>query len=396
MRTKSINKNLWIITGITVLNALGLTIVLPILPFLLAEYVPENQVATYMSGLVSVFALCTFFAAPIFGALSDRFGRKLILILSLFGSAIGYFLLGIGGAIWILFLGRIIDGLTAGNQSTLFAYISDSTEASERGRWFGIVGGAIGLGFMIGPGIGGILGAISITLPFYVTACITLISIACVTFLLPESLPVEKRSAKLNIKSFNLYHQFSEVFKLKQARNLLIMGAFFFIGLIIWQFNTSVYLKDVYHWGPTFIGSVFMTVGICDILSRVVLLPLLLKKWSEKTLGAIGLIGLSIGLALLFASNSIHSPIIIFSAVAFIVLGEGLFDPSYNSQLSNAVEDSKQGLLQGTNHSLQALYRVLVPLTAGAIYTYNHSIIFAAASIILLIGLVIYLKVNRH
>jgi DHA1 family tetracycline resistance protein-like MFS transporter len=174
------------------------------------------------------------------------------------------------------------------------------------------------------------------------------------------------------------------------------MGAFFFVGLIIWQFNTSVYLKDVFHWGPRFIGTIFMTVGVCDILSRVILLPLLLKKWSEKKLGAIGLIGLSIGLALLFISNHIQSPYIIFTAVIFIVIGEGLFDPSYNSQLSNTVDDTKQGLLQGTNHSLQALYRVLIPLTAGFIYTYNHGVIFAIAALILLIGFVIYLKVNKH
>ena len=390
------NRNLWIITGITVLNAIGLTIVLPILPFLLSEYVSEKEVATYMSALVSVFALCTFFAAPIFGALSDRYGRKRILIFSLLGSAIGYFLLGIGGAIWVLFTGRIIDGLTAGNQSTLFAYISDSTEANERGRWFGILGGAIGLGFMIGPAIGGVLGAISITLPFFVTAGITLLSILCVLILLPESLPIEKRSSQFTLKSFNLYHQFSEVFQLKQARTLLIMGAFFFVGLIIWQFNTSVYLKDELHWGTSFIGAVFMTVGICDILSRVVLLPLLLKKWSEKTLGAIGLLGLSLGLCCLFLSSYFPSGYLIFSAVALIVLGEGLFDPSYNSQLSNAISDTKQGLLQGTNHSLQALYRVIIPIGAATIYTFNHGIIFAIASIILLVGLFLYLKISHE
>lgn len=395
--TKTTNKrNLWIITGITVLNAIGLTIVLPILPFLLSEYVAEKQVATYMSALVSVFALCTFFAAPIFGALSDRFGRKRILILSLIGSAIGYFLLGFGGAIWVLFLGRIIDGLTAGNQSTLFAYISDSTEAAERGKWFGILGGAIGLGFMIGPAIGGTLGSISITLPFFVTAGITIISILCVLILLPESLPIERRSANLHVKSFNIYHQFKEVFQHKEARKLLFVGAFFFTGLIIWQFNASIFLKDELDWGPSFIGAVFMTVGICDILSRVVLLPLLLKKWSENTLGAIGLLGLSLGLAALFISNYYHSAYLVFTAVALIVLGEGLFDPSFNSQLSNSVSDSQQGLLQGTNHSLQALYRVIIPLAAAGIYSMNHSIVFALASVILFLGMLFYLRVVTY
>ena len=175
---QKINKkrNLRIILGITVLNGIGMTIVMPLFPFLLGKYVAAENVAIAMSALMSVFAVCTFFAAPIFGALSDRYGRKSILLISLLGSAIGYVLLGIGGALWILFLGRIIDGLTAGNQSTLFAYITDSTEPSERGKWFGYLGGAIGLGFMIGPAIGGLLGAASITLPFFVTAGITIFS----------------------------------------------------------------------------------------------------------------------------------------------------------------------------------------------------------------------------
>src|SRR6478752_3057797 len=121
-------RSLWIVVGITILNAVGMTIVLPLFPFLLEEYVPAKSVAVTMSALVSVFAMCTFFAAPVFGALSDRYGRKAILVVSLLGSAVGYVLLGVGGALWVLFLGRIIDGLTAGNQSALFAYISDTTE----------------------------------------------------------------------------------------------------------------------------------------------------------------------------------------------------------------------------------------------------------------------------
>ena len=116
-------KNLWFIVGITILNAIGMTIVLPLFPFLLEKYVANTKIAATMSLLVSIFAICQFFAAPIFGTLSDRFGRKPILLISLLGSVIGYLLLGIGGALWILFLGRIIDGITAGNQSALFAYI---------------------------------------------------------------------------------------------------------------------------------------------------------------------------------------------------------------------------------------------------------------------------------
>lgn len=394
MQNTSKKRSLWIIVGITVLNAIGMTIVLPLFPFLLEKYVPEKDVAVVMSALVSVFAVCTFFAAPVFGALSDRYGRKPILLISLLGSAAGYVLLGVGGALWILFLGRIIDGLTAGNQSALFAYISDSTEPEERGKWFGYLGGAIGLGFMIGPTIGGLFGSASITLPFFITAGITVVSALCIAQLLPESLAPEKRTSHLTLKSFNTFSHFNEVFSLKEPRALLIMGAFFYIGLNIWQFNASIFLKDEFKWGPAFIGGVFVLVGICDILSRVILLPQLLKRTSERTVGIIGLCGLALGLGLLFLSAYIPSIYFIIGAVACIVLGEGLFDPSYNARLSVSVDESKQGLLQGTNQSLQALYHVIVPLGAAAVYTYSHGAVFGIAAVFMLCGLVLFIRLK--
>lgn len=387
-------RNLWIIVGITVLNAIGMTIVMPLFPFLLEKYVPKESVALVMSVLVAVFAACTFLAAPVFGALSDRYGRKPILLVSLLGSAIGYVLLGFGGALWVLFLGRIIDGLTAGNQSALFAYISDSTEPQERGKWFGYLGGAIGLGFMIGPSIGGLLGTKSITLPFYVTAGITLMSMLLVLQLLPESLPAEKRTTHITLKSFNTFSHFGEIFSMRDARALLIMGAFFYVGLNIWQFNASIFFKDVFLWGPSFIGGIFVLVGVCDILSRVILLPQMLKTLPERTVGIIGLFGLATGLGLIFVSAYITSVYFAIAAVACIVLGEGLFDPSYNARLSTSVDESKQGLLQGANQSLQALYRVIVPLGAAAVYTYSHGIVFGIAAVLMLFGLLLFVRLK--
>lgn len=134
---------LWVIIVIVALNSIGLSIVLPLLPFIVGKYLPPEKVVIGMSALVSVFAACTFFAAPVLGALSDRYGRKIVLMISLLGSVIGYVLFGIGGALWILFLGRIIDGFTAGNISTLFAYLSDSTEPKERVKWYGYIGSAM-------------------------------------------------------------------------------------------------------------------------------------------------------------------------------------------------------------------------------------------------------------
>ncbi len=241
MNSEKVKKRaLWIMIGIVLLNSIGMTIVFPLLPFLLGEYLPDSQIVVGMSTLMSVFALCTFFAAPVFGALSDRFGRKRILIISLLGSFVGYVLFGIGGALWVLFLGRIIDGLTAGNISTMFAYISDTTEPTERTKWFSYMGAASGIGFMIGPAFGGWLGAISISLPFFVTAGLILLSMFCVMAFLPESLPEEKRAKSISLQSMNTVAHFKDVFSMDEVKRLLILGAFFAIGMGIYQNNVTI------------------------------------------------------------------------------------------------------------------------------------------------------------
>jgi DHA1 family tetracycline resistance protein-like MFS transporter len=216
----------------------------------------------------------------------------------------------------------------------------------------------------------------------------------CIMLLVPESLPTEKRTQHISLKSFNTFSHFKEVFSLKEARALFIMGAFFYIGLNIWQFNAGIFLKDVFMWGPSFIGGVFVLVGICDILSRVIILPQLLKRLGEQSVGTMGLFGLAIGLGLLFLSAYIHSVFLIIGAVACIVLGEGLFDPSYNARLSLSVDESRQGLLQGANQSLQALYHAIVPLGAAAIYTYNHGAVFAVAALFMICGLIMFARLK--
>ncbi|MDR3060958.1 MAG: MFS transporter [Dysgonamonadaceae bacterium] len=392
---KAKKNRLWIIIGIVLLNSIGFSVVLPLLPFMVGKYLPSQQVVVGMSALMSVFAACTFFAAPVFGALSDRYGRKNILIVSLLGSVIGYVLFGIGGTLWILFLGRMIDGLTAGNISILFAYISDSTEPGERTKWFGYIGAAMGVGKIGGPALGGLLGSISIALPFFITAGFILISGLAVYFLLPESLVPEKRTNRLTLNNLNTFSHFKEIFSLKGLRLLLITGVLFYAGLAIFQFNFTVFLKDVYQWGPAFIGSLLTLVGVCEITSRALLLPWLLKRFSEKRIGIAGLIGLGIGLGLILTSIYIHSVVVISLAIICIISGEGLFDPTYTGRLSQSVDESKQGKLQGVNQSLQSVNNMLVPLSAAAIYFYSPGMLYATAVLIVLGAVIMCAKYMR-
>jgi DHA1 family tetracycline resistance protein-like MFS transporter len=389
---KSKKSKFWIIIGIVSLNSIGFSVVLPLLPFLVGKYLPAHQVVFGMSALLSIFAVCTFISAPVLGALSDRCGRKVILIISLLGSVTGYVLFGIGGALWLLFLGRIIDGLTSGNISTLFAYISDSTEPEERTKWFGYVGSAMGIGKLGGPALGGLLGSIALGLPFFVTAGLIFLSGLAVYFLLPESLAPEKRTKHLTLGSFNTFSHFKDIFRLKEVKLLLILGVLFYAGLGIFQFNFIIFLKDIYKWGPAIIGGLLTIVGICDIGTRALLLPWLLKHFNERSIGITGLIGLGIGLGLILVSIYIHSVVVISLAIIFIISGEGLFDPTYNGKLSQSIDENKQGKLQGVNQSLQSANNMFIPLGAAAIYFFSPGMLYATATFIVLAAVMLYAK----
>jgi len=192
----------------------------------------------------------------------------------------------------------------------------------------------------------------------------------------------------------NTVTHFKDIFSLKESKNLLILGAFFAIGMGIYQNNVNIYLKDIFHWGPALIGSILTLIGICDILSRTILLPFMLKKFNERSIGIFGLLGVSFGLGLIFLSAYLPSSYIIFIAVTFITLGEGLFEPSFNSNLSKSVDESQQGKLQGVNQSLQSVYRVIIPLGAAAIYVYSPAALYIIAAAIAMGALLMFINLN--
>ena len=160
----------------------------------------------------------------------------------------------------------------------------------------------MGIGKIGGPALGGLLGGISFSLPFFITAALIFLSGVGVYFLLPESLAPDKRAKRLTVDSFNVFSHFRDIFSAKPIRLLLIAGVLFYAALGIFQFNFTVFLKDIYRWSPLYIGSILTLVGICDILSRALLLPWLLKHFSERSIGIAGLISLATGMLFILAS----------------------------------------------------------------------------------------------
>jgi DHA1 family tetracycline resistance protein-like MFS transporter len=372
------------------LNFLGFSIIIPILPFLVGKYVhTSNAIALYVGLLLSAYSFCQFLAAPGLGALSDRFGRRPILLFSLFGSVIGYLFLGIGGALWILFLGRIIDGLTGGNISTIFAYVADITAPQDRGKYYGMLGAAGGFGFMVGPALGGILAHISLATPLFAAAAVTLLNMVWGYFVLPESLPAHHKIPKIDVMHLNPLAQFNHIFSLQILRRLFLSGFIFFFAMTAMYGNASVYLKDVFHWSVTQIGLLLFIVGILDVISQGFLVRKLLPVFGEAKLSAIGLALCVAGFAIGSLTAIFTLPLLLYGGVILINIGDGLYEPSASGLISGSVGPKMQGRVQGANQGMQSVARVVGPLFSAWTYQYWHGLPYALESVITLVSFAI-------
>jgi DHA1 family tetracycline resistance protein-like MFS transporter len=375
------------------LNFLGFSIIIPILPFLIERFIPNpNDLAIYVGIVFSVYAFCQFLAAPGLGALSDLWGRRPILLVSLLGSVVGYLFLGLGGSFAMILIGRVIDGLTGGNISTVYAYLADITEPKDRSKYYGMIGAAGGFGFMIGPALGGVLGAIHLTLPLFIAAGITAVNMIWGYFVLPESLKKEHRLVKFEISHLNPFGHLFELFNIKILSKLFITSFLFFFAFNAIYAVTSLYTKDVFGWNPTQIGLLLFVAGLIDIVSQGFLMRKLIPKLGEVKLSIIGLVLIIVGVAL-YATSSIFTTVVIFFTGSIIMnFGDGLLEPSISGLIANAVGPTMQGKVQGGSQSIQAVARVLGPLFAAFIYGYFKGLPFISAVIIFVISLLVLIS----
>lgn len=358
------------------LNFLGFTVLIPVIPFIVEKLLPHHQsnlVGIYVGLLISVYAFCQFFAAPTLGLLADRFGRRPVLLVSLFGTIIGYLFLGFANGLWMLFVGRIIDGLTGGNISTLYAYIADTTEPKDRGKMFGLLGAAGGVGFIIGPVVGGYIGAVHIFLPFFVGAAIVGVNLLWGYFTMRESLHPEHKVEKIHVSHLNPFVQFAYVLKVPSLKKLFLIGFLFFFPLTAFQAMNSTFLKDVLHLGPAGIGTLLFVVGVIDILSQGYLTHKLLPLFGELKLTLFGLVICIFGYGLFALVPLFPNLVLMYITVIVIILGDGLIEPALSGLIANNAETHMQGRVQGTNQSMQSGARALGPLYGGWAYNMGKS-----------------------
>ncbi|ENY99698.1 MFS transporter tetracycline resistance protein [Clostridium thermobutyricum] len=368
------------------LCGMGFSIIAPVVPFLVQPYISnQGEQAIVVTLLTSVYAVCVFFAAPGLGALSDRYGRRPILLVCLLGSAIGYLVFGIGGALWVLFAGRIIDGITGGNISTIFAYFADITPREQRTKYFGWISAVAGVGTVLGPTIGGLLAKFGYSVPMYFGAIITLINLVYGIFYMPESLDNNNRLKKITFVRLNPFTQLISVLSIKNLKRLLISGFLLWITSGSFQALFSQFTMNTFNWTPAIIGLILSIMGIQDIISQGFIMPKLLIKLSDIKITVLGMVSEIIGYAFIAASGLLaFYPLFIIGMFIF-GFGDSIIGPSFNGMISKSVNDSEQGRIQGGSQSIQSLARIIGPIIGGQIYVaFGHSS-FAFMGIILIV-----------
>lgn len=378
------------ISATVFLSFIGFSILVPILPFLAERYVSgADRIALVTGLLLSSYALCSFVAAPALGAVSDRWGRRPVLLVSLAGSVVGYLLLGVGGALWVLFLGRVIDGLTGGNVSTAFAYVADVTEPKDRPKYYGMLGAVAGLGFMFGPPIGGLTAQLGVWAPLYLAAAITLLNLAWGYVLLPESLAAEHRAERLRIRDLDPFAQFGQVFALPSLTPLFGAAFFFFVAFNGMEGNAAVYLKDVFGWNAANIGAVLFVAGFFAALTQGYLVRKLVPRFGAERVALAGLGTGVLGLLLAALTAAVVSTPLLYAGAILFIVGDGLYEPSNSGLISGAAGPKMQGRVQGANQAMQSISRILGPLLANWVYLAGSALPWLVEATLVAGGLVI-------
>ncbi|MFK4469188.1 MFS transporter [Bacillus sp. RC252] len=367
---KNIDKHALIFGLISVfLCGIGFSIIMPVVPFLVQPYIssPEEQ-ALVVTLLTSVYAVCVFFAAPAIGALSDKYGRRPLLLICLFGSAIGYLVFGIGGALWVLFAGRIIEGITGGSISTIFAYFADIIPPEQRTKYFGWVSAVVGAGTIIGPTLGGLLAKFGHSVPLYFGAFITLLNVLYGMKYMPESLDKNNRLKEITFVRLNPFVQLANILSMKNLKWLLVSAFLLWIPNGSLQAIFTQFTMDTFSWKPAQIGLMFSIMGFQDIISQAFIMPKLLIKLSDKQIAILGMVSEIIGYSFIAASALFSLYPLLIVGMLLFGFGDSIFGPSFNGMLSKSVDSSEQGRIQGGSQSIQALARMIGPIIGGQIY----------------------------
>lgn len=384
------------------IDVIGLGIIIPVLPNLIMELtgVPVNESSAYGGWLLFAYAITQFFFSPIIGGLSDRYGRRPVLLASLFGFGIDYLFLAFAPTLGWLFVGRIIAGVMGASFTTGAAYIADVSTPEKRAQNFGMIGAAFGLGFIIGPVVGGLLGEYGTRVPFFAAAALSLLNWLYGFFILPESLALENRRP-FSWKRANPFGTLSNLKKYPVITGLLFALFFVYIASHAVQSTWTFYTMYKFNWSEKMVGYSLGFVGIMSALVQGGLIRVINPKLGAKNSVVVGMVLYMVGFLLFAFANQQW---MMFAFIIPYALG-GIAGPAIQGIMSGTVPANEQGELQGGLTSMMSLTTVIGPVLMTTIFYYftseNAPFQFPGAHLVLgamltFVGLLLSIKTLRE
>lgn len=345
------------------IDLVGFGMVIPVLPYY-ANTAPYNATPRQIGFLVATYSLMQFFFSPLLGRLSDVYGRRPILFFSILGSAVGYFLIGLADTLALVFIGRIVGGITGGNIATAQAYIADVTSKENRAKGMGLFGAAFGLGFVFGPALAGILSRYGVHVPFFFAAVLSLTNAIVLYFILPESLPAEARAKTPEHK--NRVALMLDAFGDKAFREINIVYFLLVTSFSIMTYAFVLYTAFRFGFSAEQNGYLFAFVGIVAIVAQGMLFDRLAGRFGESLLVSVGCLMMFASLfAIPVVGPSVGGLILLLMVTAVMAFGNSLASPGLTSLASKLASEQDQGRKLGVMQSGASLARVIGPVLGG-------------------------------
>lgn len=346
------------IMAAVLIDMISIGLIVPVLPHIVGLFTEGNDEQTLgFLMLTLAFGVANFFGSPVLGALSDRYGRRPVLLIGFAGLALSFFVTASAPALWVLVVVRLFSGAMQANIAIANAYVADITAPQDRARRFGQLGAMFGLGFMLGPVIGGLLGDHNVRLPFYVAGTLAVVNWCYGFFVLPESLPPEKRHA-IELKKLNPIASLQGLAGLKGVGPLVFVLALSSLAQFMLHTSWVLYTKFKFGWGPAQVGWSLLAVGVVSVISQGVLLKPLLKRFSPQRLA---LVGMASGSLAYLGFGLASEGWMIYVVIGANLLG-GVATAAMQSIISNAADATTQGRTMGAVSSLNSLMAVCAPV----------------------------------
>lgn len=363
---------------IVLVDVLGFTIILPLLPFY-SEHLGASPAV--VGAIISIYAVCQLLAGPVLGQMSDRRGRRPILLLSQAGTLGGFLLLAFSTHVWMVFLSRAIDGLTAGNLSIAQAYISDVTQPENRAKSFALIGVAFGFGFLVGPAISGYLAQFGYAAPIFAACALSLLSILCTYFLLPRSEAAQERNHAANEEtgpggrrlSLFSWGQYLRFFRQPDLSRLLLQWACFAFSFSTFISGFALFAERRYTWdghpvGVREIGYIFAFTGFLGMIMQGGMVGRMVKYMGERRVVRLGFFVSAISYAAIGYTQTVEQLIWV---LAFSSIGAAGLRPALTSMVTQHADRREQGVILGLTQSITSVCQIIAPIIAGLLIDYR-------------------------